>query len=85
MNNSENTNENNFNKILSNLTLRESEILFLSKDGLGNKVIAKNCNISERTVKQHRRNIMQKVGIKGKTEMTKFLVSLSNWLVLVRK
>ncbi len=85
MKSSENTEDYNFDKILSNLTLQENNILHLAKDGIGNKIIAKKCNISVRTVKQHRRNIMQKSELKGKPEMTKFLVAFSNWLVLVRK
>lgn len=46
---------------LDTLTAREREIMDLVADGVGNKVIAGNLNISQRTVELHRAHIMQKM------------------------
>lgn len=68
--------ENSYLKNLDSLTVKEFKILELAKTGKGNKEIAELFNISVDTVKTHRKNIMRKMGIKGKNEMTKFLISL---------
>ncbi len=46
---------------LDTLTAREREIMDLVANGVGNKVIAGNLNISQRTVELHRAHIMQKM------------------------
>ena len=76
MNNIQNLSDNNFQKIMSSLTLKELKVLQMAKEGKGNKEIAAIFNISVETVKTHRKNIMRKMGIKGKIEMTRFLITL---------
>lgn len=44
------------------LTQRETRIVRLTASGLNNKHLAKELNISVRTVESHKRNIMQKIG-----------------------
>jgi two-component system, NarL family, response regulator YdfI len=50
------------------LTPRESEVLRLLADGLGNKEIAMRLNISEHTIKFHIRSILGKLGASSRTE-----------------
>jgi len=50
------------------LTPRESEVLQLLADGLGNKEIAVKLNISEHTIKFHIRSILGKLGAASRTE-----------------
>jgi DNA-binding NarL/FixJ family response regulator len=50
------------------LTPRESEVLQLLADGLGNKEIALKLNISEHTIKFHIRSILGKLGAASRTE-----------------
>lgn len=57
-------------------TKQELLIIKLSREFISNQEIANHLNISEVTVKCHRRNIMRKAGIKGKKEMTRFLFSI---------
>ena len=57
-------------------TLQEYKVLKLASEGLSNKEISELLCVEETTTKSHRRNIMRKVGIKGKREMTKFLMKL---------
>jgi DNA-binding NarL/FixJ family response regulator len=54
-------------------TRREIKVLHLASEGYLNKEIANNLKISETTVKRHRQNCMQKLGIKGKQAMNRFL------------
>ncbi|MEW6448925.1 MAG: LuxR C-terminal-related transcriptional regulator [Bacillota bacterium] len=51
------------------LTLREREILQLSLARLSNKEIAEQLYISVGTVKKHRQNIFQKLGVKNVAEL----------------
>jgi DNA-binding NarL/FixJ family response regulator len=51
------------------LSSREIEILELLKKGFSNKVIAEKLFISELTVKTHRKNIMQKMGVSNIVEL----------------
>lgn len=55
-------------------TFREIQIVNLAKEGLTNKEIAILLNIEVSTVKCHRRNIMKKLGLKGKSEFVKYLL-----------
>lgn len=50
------------------LTARESEVLQLLADGLGNKDIAVKLGISEHTIKFHIRSILGKLGATSRTE-----------------
>lgn len=54
-------NQEAFNR-LESLTPREREIMTLIVEGNGNKVIAAELDISQRTVELHRAHIMQKMG-----------------------
>jgi DNA-binding NarL/FixJ family response regulator len=58
-------------------TRQEFKILKLASEGLTNKEIGDTQCIAESTVKCHRQNIMQKVGISGKSEMMRFLMKVS--------
>lgn len=55
-------------------SIREIRIINLAKECLTNKEIADNLHIEVSTVKSHRRNIMKKLGLKGKSEFVKFLL-----------
>ncbi|MBD3263950.1 MAG: response regulator [Candidatus Omnitrophica bacterium] len=59
-------------KSLSQLTLREREILQLIAEGLSNKQIAARLNIAFKTVLAHRNNIMQKLNIHNQTNLVRF-------------
>lgn len=53
---------------LEALTPRESEVLQLLSEGLGNKEIASRLHISEHTIKFHIRSILGKLGASSRTE-----------------
>ena len=48
------------------LTTREKEVFTLLVSGLSTKEIASSLNISEKTVRNHISNVMQKLGVKGR-------------------
>ena len=48
------------------LSRREQQLMTLLRDGLTNKAIASQLNISEQTVKNHVHNIMQKLGARDR-------------------
>jgi DNA-binding NarL/FixJ family response regulator len=50
------------------LTPRETEVLGLVARGLGNKQVAQELGISEKTVKGHLGNIFQKLGVASRTQ-----------------
>ena len=54
--------------VLATLTERETEILKHVTAGLANKEIARTLNISERTVKNHLSNIMEKLHVNSRTQ-----------------
>ena len=54
--------------VLTPLTQREVEILHHVADGLANKEIAQRLGISERTVKNHLSNIMEKLQVNSRTQ-----------------
>jgi two-component system, NarL family, response regulator YdfI len=54
--------------LAEHLTARESEVLQLLADGLGNKDIAQRLSISEHTIKFHIRSILGKLGAASRTE-----------------
>ncbi|WP_124726362.1 response regulator [Staphylospora marina] len=54
------------------LTPREQEILGLVSRGMSNRQIAESLCISEHTVKNHLKNIMQKLHLKNRVELTRY-------------
>lgn len=58
------------------LTNREKEILKLIADGNTNKNIAFKLNISPRTVDTHRRNLLQKLGVKNTAGLVKYAIQI---------
>ena len=54
---------------LSALTPRELEIVTYVKEGLSNKIIAYKLNLSENTVRNHLRNIMEKLGLRNRVQV----------------
>ena len=60
-------------KILS-LTKRELEVLIQVANGMFNKEIAMNLNISERTVKNHISNIFKKIDVNDRTQAAVFAI-----------
>lgn len=65
--------EDNFLKQF-NLTNREAEILQLLKNGFTNQQIADKLFLSIYTIETHRKNIMQKLGLKSPIALMKFIV-----------
>jgi DNA-binding NarL/FixJ family response regulator len=58
------------------LTQRESEILVLiAIYGFSNREIAEQCVISEKTVKNHLANIMEKIGIRSIHKLLSLLIN----------
>ena len=57
------------------LTPRETEVLKHLVQGLSNKEIADQLNISIHTVVSHRKNIIQKTGIKSQSGLTIYAIS----------
>lgn len=60
---------------LNLLTRREREVLNGLSDGLQNKIIASNLNLSVRTIEMFRSTIMEKLQVKNATEAVKLLLS----------
>ena len=58
----------------SGLTKREREIVVLVAEGQSSKQIAATLNISVKTVESHRRNLMQKLGIKSMAQLVRYAV-----------
>jgi DNA-binding NarL/FixJ family response regulator len=56
------------------LTAREHEVLRHIANGESNKQIARELDLSVRTVETHRLNIKRKLGIEGQAELIKFAV-----------
>ena len=56
------------------LTPREREVLQLVAEGKTTKVIAFKLGLSEKTVEQHRRQIMNKLGLRSVAQLTKYAV-----------
>ena len=50
------------------LTKREKEVFLLLIDNNGTKDIAKKLKISEKTVRNHISNVMQKLDVKGRAQ-----------------
>ena len=69
-----NRNQENQKSPEETLTLREKEVLTLIAEGASNKEIAYKLNISENTVKNHLRNIMEKLHLQNRVQLAVFAV-----------
>ena len=58
------------------LTKRENEIFTLLVSGNSTRDIASSLNISEKTVRNHISNVMQKLGVKGRAQAVVELIRL---------
>jgi DNA-binding NarL/FixJ family response regulator len=56
------------------LTPRESEVVKLVAEGLNNREIADELVISEKTVERHRANILGKLGMHDRVELTRYAI-----------
>lgn len=61
--------------ILSSLTSREYEILKLIAKGLSNKLIARELDISDGTVKVHVKHLLKKLNLKSRVEAAVWMVN----------
>lgn len=59
---------------IDSLTSRELEVLIQIANGMINKEIATNLNISERTVKNHISNIFKKIDVSDRTQAAVFAI-----------
>lgn len=59
---------------IASLTNRELEVLIQVANGMFNKEIAMNLNISERTVKNHISNIFKKIDVSDRTQAAVFAI-----------
>ncbi|MDX3775107.1 two-component system response regulator NarL [Chromatiaceae bacterium AAb-1] len=60
---------------LDNLTNREYEILSLIAKGMSNKVIARELDISDGTVKVHVKHLLKKLGLRSRVEAAIWMVN----------
>ena len=60
------------------LTKREEEVFSLLVKNMTTKEIAKSLDISEKTVRNHISNAMQKLGVKGRAGAVVELIRLGN-------
>ena len=60
------------------LTKREDEVFSLLVKNMSTKEIAQELNISEKTVRNHISNAMQKLGVKGRAQAVVELIKLGN-------
>ena len=56
------------------LTPREQEVVKLVAEGYSNKQIAETLVISEKTVERHRANILEKLGMRDRVELTRYAI-----------
>ncbi|WP_396587329.1 two-component system response regulator NarL [Bermanella sp. R86510] len=63
------------NSILDSLTARELEILKLISKGLSNKLIARELDISDGTVKVHVKNLLKKMNLRSRVEAAVWAVN----------
>lgn len=60
---------------LNNLTNREYEILSLIAKGMSNKLIARELDISDGTVKVHVKHLLKKLGLRSRVEAAVWMVN----------
>lgn len=75
MNNVTKSKSTNFEISVDDLTRREKEIIVHIANELTNQEIAERLFISPRTVDTHRRNLLQKLGVKNTAGLVKFAMS----------
>ncbi len=56
------------------LTPREQEVIKLVAEGYTNKQIAETLVISDKTVERHRANILEKLGMRDRVELTRYAI-----------
>jgi DNA-binding NarL/FixJ family response regulator len=56
------------------LTPREQQVVKLVAEGYTNKQIAETLVISEKTVERHRANILEKLGMRDRVELTRYAI-----------
>jgi two-component system response regulator NreC len=61
---------------VSRLTARERQVLRLIAEGLTNKQIGQQLDISHKTVARHRDNITQKLHLSSRTELTRYAIQM---------
>lgn len=61
------------------ISKREMDVLMLVKDGLRNPEIAERLGLSTKTVENHVRSILQKLGAKNRTEAV--VIALKNSII----
>ncbi|MFJ7728314.1 response regulator [Neobacillus sp. NPDC097160] len=59
---------------ISSLTPREKEILLLVSEGRTNKQIAEHLFIAENTVKNHIKNLLEKLGLENRVQLASYAV-----------
>jgi len=62
-------------ELVNSLTTRESEVIDKVLEGKVNKIIARELDISDRTVEIHRSHAMEKLGVKSVAELVKIMLS----------
>lgn len=62
--------------LLSQLTPREREVAHLVGMGLPNKAVARDLDISEKTVHIHRAHVMEKLGVHSAAELARLLMAI---------
>ena len=60
----------------SMLTSREEEVVKLIAEGSSSKEIADRLTISIKTVERHRANILEKLGMRDRTELTRYAIRI---------
>ena len=56
------------------MTSREDEVVKLIAEGHSSKEIAQRLTISMKTVERHRSNILEKLGMRDRTELTRYAI-----------
>jgi two-component system, LuxR family, response regulator FixJ len=63
---------------LASLTPRERQVMDMVVDGVANKVIAIDLNLSERTVEIHRAKVMEKMGARSVAHLVKMHLTMAH-------
>jgi DNA-binding NarL/FixJ family response regulator len=56
------------------LSPRETEVVKLIAEGQGNREIAETLVLSEKTVERHRANLLEKLGMRDRVELTRYAI-----------